>query len=196
MVDLVEEFVHAKEYTGDVWVADYTQQTSSMPAENRKGVCISDTEFTDISAFHLQNPKHVAMLGVNFEEYPHYFPGGIQNCECLFRAKEVVDGGFLLLCELKYCKAHNIQVNAEKAYDQLNSTWNHLASKGIFDSNHCKSFLNISVPDHSDKSPFSSFLYPQNERLDWLKKYRIVLLGENNLLVLDKGIIKVPVEDV
>ena len=196
MSNIVEKFEHAREYQNDVWVADYTEQTRFKPESAKKGVCVSESEFDDIKSFHLQNPKHVVIYGINFEEHPDYFPDKTKNCECLFKPRDVVDGGFLLLCELKYCRAHNIEANADKAYEQLKSTWSLLESRQIFDRNHCKSFLNISVPDHSDKSPFKSFTANQDEELKWLKEYKINLLGENDLLILDKGVVRIPETEI
>ena len=196
MANLVDEFEHTHEYQDDVWVADYTEKTRYLPDSEKKGVRISESVFADIESFHLQNPKHVAMYGVNFEEHPNYFPGGVKNCECLFRAKDVVDGGFLLLCELKYCNLQNIPVNADKAYEQLKSTWSYLEGRRLFDKKRCKSFLNISVPEHGENAPFSSFTATQDDELKWIEDYGINILGENNLLVLDKGVIRVPDSEI
>lgn len=196
MGSFVVEFPCAREYRSDIWVADYTEQTKKELECNRKGVCISEAVFSDIDSFHLQNPKSVATYGVNFEELPSYFPEGVKNCECLFKAKEVTDGGFVLLCELKYCKLKNVEPNVDKAYKQLQSTWVYLKSREVFNTKHCRCFFNISIPPHSELSPFQSFLLNQNDILIWKKTEGVNLLGANSLLILDKGIIRTPKIDI
>lgn len=52
---------------GDIWVADYTEQTKGFPKCERKGVTIQEVPFKDIAAFHLQNPSRTEILAVNFE---------------------------------------------------------------------------------------------------------------------------------
>ena len=52
---------------GDIWVADYTEQTKGFPKCERKGVTIQEMPFVDIAAFHLQNPSRTEILAVNFE---------------------------------------------------------------------------------------------------------------------------------
>ena len=110
-------FRGVRSFAGDVWVADYTEQTRYKPEEDRKGVVISEADPGDIGTFHLQNDCGVAFWGVNFEENKDFFPEGVQDCECMFKAKNVTKGGWLLLCELKYNldKDPNNEQNAEKA---------------------------------------------------------------------------------
>ena len=194
MTKLERTFPKAKSYTGDVWVADYTLQTQSLPKKERKGVVISDTELSDICCFHLHNVSHIEMLGVNFEEHKSFFPEGCGDCECLFKAKDVNRGGWLLLCELKSGKDElpNNIANAGKAFNQLYDTWNLLREKKVFAVKKCKSFLNISMPKHSNETPFDSFLSLQDEKLEWLQQNKIKLLGVNDLLIINKGILQVP----
>ena len=194
MTKLERTFSKVKTYTGDVWVADYTLQTQSLPKEERMGVVISDTELSDISCFHLHNDSHIEMLGVNFEEHKSIFPEGCGDCECLFRAKDVNLGGWLLLCELKYGKDElpNNIANAGKAFDQLYDTWNLLKDKKVFVVKKCNSFLNISMPTHGNETPFDSYLCLQDEKLEWLHQNKIKLMGVNDLLIINKGILQVP----
>ena len=174
---------------GDIWVADYTEQTKGFPKCERKGVTIQEMPFVDIAAFHLQNPSCMEILAVNFECNKGFFPEGVQDCECMFRPKNV-GKGWLLLCELKYCKYDNIATNADKAYSQLIDTWKLLDGKGFYDRKHCKVFLNISVPEHEyDLSPFLGFVGNQDEQLTYRKKYKLHLLGVNSVLVVSSGIL-------
>lgn len=48
--------------------------------------------FVDIAAFHLQNPSRTEILAVNFECNKGFFPEGVQDCECMFRPKNVGKG--------------------------------------------------------------------------------------------------------
>lgn len=182
-------------YNGDVWVADYTEQTRYMPEEDRKGVVISEEEMNDIGSFHLQNHHSVDFWGVNFEENKGFFPDGVQDCECMFKAKNVTKGGWLLLCELKYNldKDPNNEQNAEKAYSQLMDTWNLLKEQHLFNSRKCRTYLNIAMPSHkAGKAPFSAFVVLQDEHLKWIRKNKIHLMGYNEMVIVNEGILSVP----
>lgn len=177
---------------GDIWVADYTEKTKAFAKkEDRKGVVIQETPFFDIEAFHLQNQSRIDILAVNFEHNKGFFPKGVHDCECMFRPKKV-GKGWLLLCELKYCKIDNICDNAKKAYGQLIDTWKLLDSKNLYDRKHCKVFLNISIPKHNfDLAPFSGFIANQDDHLDFLK-HNLHLLGFNTILAVNSGILLPP----
>ena len=175
---------------GDIWVADYTEKTKVLPKEDRRGVIIQESPFEDIAAFHLQNRGNIGILAVNFERNKGFFPQGVYDCECMFRPKGV-GKGWLLLCELKYCKIENVCENANKAYRQLLETWNLLDGKGFYDRKHCKVFLNISVPEHEyDMTPFDGFVANQDDQLNFMKKHRIHLLGINSVLAVNAGILQ------
>lgn len=175
--------------SGDIWVADYTEKTKSFPKEERKGVTIQETPFDDIASFHLQNRSNMEILAVNFERNKNFFPQGVHDCECMCRSKDV-GKGWVLLCELKYCKQENVCENANKAYRQLIDTWKLLDGKGFYDRRHCKVFLNISVPEHEyDLAPFGSFVANQDEQLSFMKKHKIHLLGVNSVLAVNSGIL-------
>ena len=92
---------------GDIWIADYTEKTKTFPKEERKGVTIQEKPFDDIASFHLQNKEGIDILAVNFERNKSFFPQGVHDCECMCRPKDV-GKGWLLLCELRYCKFDNI----------------------------------------------------------------------------------------
>ncbi len=189
MTKIEKTFTDVTTYSGDIWVADYTEKSNRLPKGLRKGVVIQASPFSDISSFFLQNKGRIDIQTINFERNQGFFPNGIKNCECLFRPKSV-GKGWLLLCELKYCKLSNISANADKAYDQLIDTWNLLEERKLFNSKRCKVFLNISIPEHSDfPAPFCSFLTSQDERLSFLKEHRLHLLGVNSILAVNSGIL-------
>lgn len=177
-------------FESDAWVADYTEMSKGLPAEERRGVVIQALPFSDICAFHLSNPQKLEFFGVNFEKNAGFFPQGVKDCECMFKS-DTKDKGWLLLCELKYCLEGNIGGNASKAYKQLTETWSLLSSRHLFNKKHCHCWLNISVPDHSDKAPFTSFLLSQDDKISWCKEHKVHLLGVNDVVVINKGILQV-----
>ena len=188
MTKLEKTFTDVTTYSGDIWVADYTEKSKRLPKGLRKGVVIQGSPFTDISSFFLQNKEQIEIQAVNFERNQGFFPKAVENCECMFRPKSV-GKGWLLLCELKYCKSGNIGVNADKAYGQLIATWNLLEERKLFSGKRCKVFLNISVPEHSDLAPFCSFMTNQDERIAYLKKRGVHLLCVNSVLAANSGIL-------
>lgn len=191
MIDLDKIFHHVAELTGDVWVADYTEETKNEDKESRQGVVISSQPITNIASFHLVNPDGMSYYAVNFEENKDFFPQGRKDCECMFRCKEVVEGGWLLLLELKYCldKEPNRTQNAYKAYEQLLDTWSLLDEKGMLNRKQCRSFLNISMPSHK-KPPFDAFIATPADRIKLKKEKNVILMGVNEVLIVNKGILK------
>ena len=192
MIDLDKIFHHVTELTGDVWVADYTEETKNEDKESRQGVVISSQPITNIASFHLVNPDGMPYYAVNFEENKDFFPQGRKDCECMFRCKEVVEGGWLLLLELKYCldKEPNRTQNANKAYEQLIDTFDLLMSKKVFNPKTCHCFLNISMPNNKLKVPFTSFLFTPEMKAQLRRTKKFVLLGVNEMLIVNKGILK------
>jgi len=186
MIDIKSRFTNVMEFDSDVFVADYTNQTNS-----EVGVKIERSPFTDITYFHLHNDKSVPLWVVNFEENSSFFPVKTGNCECMFRVRNV-EKGWWLLCELKYCLAKNIATQADSAYQQLISTWELLVKRKVISKRHVKTYINISIPDHSDRAPFVSFYATQDERIKWRKQNRLYLLGHNDVLVVNEGILQVP----
>ena len=190
MNKLKKVFKKIQEFSSDIYVADYTNQTSSA-----KGVCIEDTPFADIESFHLHNDHKIPLIAVNLEENNSIFSRSDENCECLIRVKDCRKG-WILLCELKYCKEKNIVENTDKAYRQLRSTWKILVDKKIIAKQRVKSYFNISIPDYSNKAPFTSFGISQNDKLEWLSSNKIKLLGYNDVLVVNEGILNVPTKEI
>lgn len=185
MNKLKKVFGKVLEFSSDIYVADYTNKTKSA-----RGVEIKDEPFEDIKSFHLHNEHKISLIAVNFEEKENksIFSSGDENCECLIRVKDC-HKGWVLLCELKYCKEKNIVENTDKAYRQLKSTWDILVNEKIITKKRVKSYFNISIPE---QVPFSSFSISQNDKLKWLRENKITLLGYNDVLVINEGILSVP----
>lgn len=189
MNKLKKVFNKVQEFSSDIYVADYTNQTNS-----EKGVYIQDAPFADIESFHLHNEHKILLIAVNLEENNSIFSRGDENCECLIRVKNC-NKGWVLLCELKYCKEKNIVENTDKAYNQLRNTWEVLVNKKII-TKKIKSYFNISIPDYSNKAPFTSFSFSQNDKLEWMDDNKIKLLGYNDVLVINEGILNVPTKEI
>lgn len=191
MIELREIFHDVVVMDGDAWVADYTESTQRLDKEKRKGVVISDVPLDDISAFHLANHDRIPYYAINFEENKFFFPKGIKDCECMFRCKEVKEGGWLLLCELKYGKDKepNNSDNAAKAYHQLLDTWKLLRDEKIINPKQCRAFLNISMPAHLCP-PFDAFVVTPMEEIRLKRKFNVVIMGVNEMLIVNKGILK------
>ena len=179
-------FTNLQSFDSDVYMADYTLQTNSA-----KKVVIQNLPFDDIAYFHLENEPSLELLAVNFERNKGFFPSGVRDCESLLKVKNVNDGWFLL-CELKYCLEKNISNNADSAYRQLVNTWQLLVGRKLLNAKRSRSYFNIAVPDHSEKAPFSSFIATQDDQIKWRKKHKIHLLGHNDVLVVNEGILIVP----
>ena len=189
-----------KVYFGDVWVADYTEQTKYRPIEEQIGVVIRDSPFEEIQAFHLKNETQgLSYYGLNIEDVKEHFPRGVQDCECFFRVKGL-SKGWVLLCELKYGKDVQInnEQNATKAYDQLLDTYEELLKHRLFDKKHCRTYLNISLPLSNERPPFTSFLVTQDDRLKQLRRHgaRVSVLGYNELVSVNSGMLSVPTVDI
>lgn len=174
-------FAGAERYRSDVYVADYTLKT-----ENRRGVEITvEPPQDDMKYFHLINgarPEPAEYWGVNFEQHTGFFDGA-RNCECMFTPTHADHRRWVLLVEMKYCRAHNAEANARSAYDQLLTTLEVMERKGVIDRTRAhRVYFNISLPEHGELAPFSSFVFSPDEILE-LKEQNIFLLGVNTLLI-------------
>lgn len=190
MMKIDEAFNNVKSFDGDAYVVDYTNLTHS-----EKGVEISSVK-PDIHYFHLINKKHVEYWGVNFEENAKFFEKGTNQCECMFVSKNARKKGWSCLVELKYCLEKNITGNSESAFLQLKGTLSYLIEKNVIDLKRHRVYLNISIPDHSHKEPFLSFMATQDETISALAEHKIMVLGYNEVLILNEGFLKVPKYDI
>lgn len=185
MIEIEDAFDNAVCHSGDVFVADYTEQT-----QGEKGVIILEQKPKDIMCFHLSNPHKMEHWGVNFEECPAFFKG-ISQCECMFVSRKAKKKGWVCLVEMKYCKEKNIANNMNKACLQLRSTLAFLTEKDVLDSDKQRIYLNVSIPDYSHREPFTGFIQTQDYILNMKKIYNVVFLGYNNLLILNEAFIQI-----
>lgn len=174
-----EYFEGSIRFSGDCYVADYTDRTDS-----KRGVEMSESPFDDIDSFHLKHNKncHLEYIGVNFEHYPHFIKG-IQNCECMFHALSDVNRPWTLFLEMKYCDYDNIEGYAFKAYSQMKDTFDRLTSLDLIDPNKRRLYFVYSIPEHEAKEPFGAFTISQNDTLKTYEESGIKLLGNNTMLI-------------
>lgn len=177
---------NAVKYDTDVFVADYT----NVEDDNRR-IIISTEKPSDLEYFHFENKNNVQFYGVNLEDSPSLFKGH-KNCECVFEAISSNTKSWVCLVELKYCLENNVETNAAIAFEQLYKTLDFLVEKRIIDLNQQKVYLNISIPEHSEKAPFTSFVNSQDRILSQYEDNRVILLGENHLLIMTPVHIHIP----
>lgn len=184
----IEVFANYQNMIGDAYVMDYTQATASQ-----RKVCITQNAPEDIAYFHLINPRKVDYWAINFEENAAVLKGSDQ-CECMFASSKATSKGWVCLVELKYCLEKNIKGNSEHAFRQLHDTLKKLVELQIIDHHSHRIYLNISIPEHSYRAPFTAFQNTQDELLEILEEHKVKLLGYNEALILNEGYIKTPKE--
>lgn len=166
----------------DAFVADYTNISGNV-----SGVEIFASLPDDIACFHLKNHRLVKYLVVNFEDYPRYQKN--KNCECMFVSINPDNKSWMLFTELKYCMEKNVKDNVKKAYEQVFGTLDAVFKEIGQPKDKYRIYVNVSVPDHSNQEPFCSFLYTQDELLDY-KDNGIMVYGQNEIEVMNSGRLK------
>lgn len=193
-------FSNIRHHCGDVFVADYTQYAQSHPGSSLKGVAISDAKPPLIGSLAFENPNGVKLMSVNFEENLHFFrpDGGKRtstNCECMLASEDGNKRRWLALAELKYCQGEdrNIVSNFSKALSQLEETFLYLVDKKkLFTKNDYRFYWVISMPEHSDKVPFSAFVLSQDEELEYKDKYNSIIISDNRVVIWTGSVILIP----
>lgn len=188
---MLEVFGQTTRYESEVYIGDYTEYVKSHPDCGYHGVVISNMPIALISSLHIHNPVHIPMMGVNFEKNLDVFKSGdgtiVSNCECMLVSDKASKKGWLLLAELKYCGGSQqaVQRNLEKAFSQMESTYLHLRDeKHVFTQGEYRCAWVVSLPEHDDLVPFSSFLSQPELLLDFKDKYGVNIFTDNNLMVV------------
>ena len=188
---MLEVFEHTTRYESEVYIGDYTEYVKSHPDCGYHGVVISNMPIALISSLHIHNPVHIPMMGVNFEKNLDVFKSGdgttVSNCECMLVSDKASKKGWLLLAELKYCGGSQqaVQRNLEKAFGQMKSTYLHLRDKKhVFTQGEYRCAWVVSLPEHDDLIPFSSFMAQPELLLDFKDKYGVDIFTDNNLMVV------------
>lgn len=195
--DWEDIFSGISHHCGDIYVADYTQFAKEHVEFVNRGVVISDRAYSEISSLIIHNPNKVKVLSVNFERNDKFFrvtdKEKCPNCECMFVAESDSKRSWLALAELKYCKGEdrNIQNNFDKAIDQLKSTFLYLRdTKKVFECGEYHYYWVISMPEHSEKIPFMSFSFTQDEMLSYREDYGVTVIGDNELEIWTKNVLR------
>lgn len=198
MTDMEQFFSKTRQHTGDVYVADYTQYSKDHPTY-MKGVEISDEKPDDIESLAFLNPNNVPVVSVNFEENKQFFRTGDNNqihssCECmLVSAQCSARKRWLALVELKYCKSadRNIASNFEDAISQLETTFIYLkVTKNVFSQDEYRYFWVVSMPEHSEKAPFSAFAWSQDDALRYQDLYKVTIYSDNQVEIWTSSVLK------
>jgi hypothetical protein len=194
------QFANVQHHVGDVYVADYTQFASEHPELAERGVVVSDLKPEQIGSLLFRNPNGVKVLSVNFEKNSAVFKfedgGKVSNCECMLVSEQGNKKRWLALAELKYCKGEdrNIASNFEDALGQLRDTFLHLRDvAGLFKDDDYRYFWIVSMPEHSDKVPFSAFVLSQDELMAYKDLYNSVIISDNVVDIWTGTVIKLPV---
>ena len=184
---VIQHFKRAQLLDGDCYVADYTQQTAS-----KEGVTFSPEPFDDIEAFQLASGRRpVQYIGVNLEQHPA-FCRGMSNCECFFTPNVGVGRPWLLLLELKYCKAKNVPSHASKAVAQMAAVLGRLAERGIINPDRYRVYFNYSSPENSRRQPFTHFMHTPADAAEVLRRYNAYFMGFNRLIIAGPEYIRSP----
>ena len=194
------QFANVQHHVGDVYVADYTQFASEHPELAERGVVVSDLKPELIGSLLFRNPNGVKVLSVNFEKTPAVFKlddgGKVSNCVCMLVSEQGNKKRWLALAELKYCKGEdrNIASNFEDALNQLRDTFLHLRDvAGLFKDDDYRYFWIVSMPEHSDKVPFSAFVLSQDELMAYKDLYNSGIISDNVVDIWTGTVIKLPV---
>lgn len=178
-----QEFPHHNiiKHTGDIYVADYTEQTS-----NRRGVEILDTKPSDIESFFINNPKLIEVGAVIFDNYSFTYSNGNakSQCEACLFPYQSKDESWILFTELKYSsKSKRNRRNLRKAICQLYKTRYHYLDERIFDKRKNRCYLIASLPQQDE--PFPNFIL-DTDLITRLKiKHNVILRLTNSVKILD-----------
>lgn len=178
MIPVESKFAHYEVFSSDVYVVDYTNSTNSL-----RKLEFHASEPDDIGSFHLINKHKINIYGVNFEKNPA-FTKGHKMCECLFTPVTDKKNPWVLLLEMKYCQnSDNIDEDSSNALTQLKESYQYLHDIGLLDCKLHKIHLLVSIPDYSNKEPFTNFRVSQSEILNNFKNNAIEIHGINRMLV-------------
>jgi len=85
----------------------------------------------------------------------------------------------------------NVAINTNNALKQLEDT--HLFFKDemkIIDSGRYRIYWIISIPDHSNIAPFDAFVMNQDQKIEYKKKWGVIIIGENEVEILNEGYLR------
>lgn len=205
----MNRFTVRQQFTSDIYIADYTQYRSERMktgATNEQlddegipnGIDITCSPSTKLGFFHIINKHRVSITAINFERNMMYFRDAdghdLSQCECLSYADGATSKGWLMLHELKYCKVNNIQTNFDIAVGQIERTYIHLRDD-FYDAPFLRDgqfryYWIISIPEHSEASPFDGFDYDGDRVLELNRQYNCFIWGVNQVEILNTGFLR------
>lgn len=187
----LEVFDQSTRFESEVYIGDYTEYVKTHADCGYNSVVMKNIPLPYIASLHINNPMHIPMIGVNFEENLDVFRLGdgttVSNCECMLVSDKSNRKGWQLLAELKYCGGSQLAVqrNLEKAFSQLESTYLYLRDvKHVFGQGEFGCAWVVSLPEHDDLVPFSSFLSEPEVLLEYKDRYGVDVFTDNNLKVV------------
>ena len=205
----MNRFTVRQQFTSDMYITDYTQYrnecikagTTNEELNNRaipQGVDITNSPSSILDSFHVVNKHHVSIAAINFERNKQFFRDAnghdLSQCECLSYADGATSKGWLMLHELKYCKSDNIQTNFDAAIGQIERTYLHLRDdfqdSPFLTDDQYRYYWVISIPEHSEESPFDGFDYDSNRVLEMNQQYNCTIFGVNKVEVLNTGFVR------
>ena len=205
----MNRFAVRQQFTCDVYITDYTQYrnecikagTTNEELNNRaipQGVDITDLPSSILDSFHISNNHHVSITAINFESNMQFFRDvngyDLSQCECLSFADKATSKGWLMLHELKYCKENNIETNFDAAVRQIERTYRHLRddfqNNPFLKDGQYRYYWVISIPGHSEVSPFDGFDYDEDRVLEMNSQYKCTIWGVNQVEVLNTGFLR------
>lgn len=197
----MDRHFHSIQHFGsDVYVADYTQYVQEHGCVERRGVVISESKPEEIGSLKFNNPNGIDILAVNFEKNESTFRLAdghkVANCECMLVAETGRPKRWLALAELKYCKGEerNIADNFMHALQQLRDTFLFLRDNlQLFGAGDYRYYWVVSMPEHSDKVPFSAFVLSQDDLVSYKETYNSIIISDNVVDVWTGSIIKNPI---
>lgn len=205
----MNRFTERQRYSSDVYITDYSQYRNARLKSGvtneelnnegiPQGVDITDYPSTILDSFHIVNKHHISITAINFEHNMQYFRDAdgndLSQCECLCYADGATSKGWLMLNELKYCKLDNIATNFDAAVGQIERTYLHLRddfqNTPFLKDGQYRYYWIISIPEHSEASPFDGFDYDEDRVLEMNSQYKCTILGVNQVEVLNTGFLR------
>lgn len=167
-------------YNGDVYVADYTNQTNSA----RKLEFFEEPP-VDIDYFHLVNRQFIPIYGVNFEKNSS-FVDGHKMCECLFTPQLANNKPWLMLMEMKYCEEDNVYSNSLDAFIKLKRAFAYMHDEmHLLNPQEQNIYLVVSIPNHAELEPFDGFrdMQDQNDAIEAYRQLNVKVFATNTVLI-------------
>lgn len=178
MIPIKSMFTNYEVFGTDIFVVDYTNATDSA-----RKLEFHTSKPNDIGSFHLINRQKIDVYGVNFEKNPTHIKGH-KMCECLFTPITDKEKPWVLLLEMKYCRnAYRIDEDSSEALLQLKESYHYLNGIGLFNNTQHNIHLLVSIPDYSNKEPFTNFRETQSGILSNFKENNIHIHGINRMLI-------------